>query len=85
MNSQDWWNLASKTMPDLSVYAANCGCKWDTTKAEDAYNAGNATDLWHMFEQLWEDLPDVPSIRYGAFFPLCDLCSEYDSSFKRHA
>ena len=29
-----------------------------------------------MWNDFWFALPDSPSIRHGAFFPLCDLCEE---------
>jgi hypothetical protein len=75
-NQDDWWKSANDTLPRLPEYALENGCDWNVAKAEKAYRDRDWQKLRSMFGKLWADLPDSPSIRYGAFGDLCDLCSE---------
>jgi hypothetical protein len=75
-SQDDWWKSANETLPRLPEYALENGCDWNVAKAELALREKDWRKLSSMFERLWADLPDSPSIRYGAFGDLCDLCSE---------
>jgi hypothetical protein len=73
----DWWNLATDTVPLLPDYARKLGFDFDLGYAKAALSDRSHTVLKRMFEKLWRDLPDTRSIRHYPFGNLCDLCSEY--------
>lgn len=76
----DWIELALKTIPLLPDYLSEFGSiKFDFLESMMAQlvNDANWDDLHKLFEEMWQWLPDTPSIRHRPFFDLCDLCSEY--------
>lgn len=74
---EDWWNGARSMQSQLPDYAAEFGLEWPVEKADSLIKSGDHRSLHSLYEQLWGDLPDSPSIHFHPFGQLCDLCSEY--------
>lgn len=75
-NTQDWIELARKTIPRLNDYSLEFGRRFDEEQATSFLDRGQYISLHGMFSSLWMRLPDSKDIRFGPFFDLCDLCSE---------
>jgi len=73
----DWWAEAQMMQHYLPDYAAHFNLEWPTDEAWKLIEAGDHEKLHSLYEQLWSDLPDSPSIHFHPFGQLCDLCSEY--------
>lgn len=77
---EDWIELAKKTIPLLPDYLNEFG-SIKYVVLDELFARFLADENWdelhNLFEQMWQWLPDSPSIRHRPFFDLCDLCSEY--------
>ena len=76
-NKDDWFMLAAQTIPKLPEYAGEFGLEFPYKDAMKALVNLDHEYLHCLFEKLWSDLPDNPSIQFYPFGDLCDLCSEY--------
>lgn len=80
---EDWWKLANETIPlieDYILVLINNTSNKIPEKIKEAEHYIKDKDhrkLHIWFETLWDALPDRPDIRFGPFFDICDLCSEY--------
>ena len=78
---EDWITLATKIIPDIPAYMANESgqVQPEMVKAEltKLLEAKDWDKLHTCFEEIWDWLPDRPSIRHYPFFDICYLCSEY--------
>lgn len=79
---EDWIELARVTVPLLPEYMSDqLGNRIDPILAENALNQNLIEENWEAlhqkFQDIWEALPDKPSIHRYPFGNLCDLCSEY--------
>lgn len=76
-NQNDWWKLAINTILLLPDYMSEFNLTFDDDRAREFVEHKSHNELWQLFNAAWWDLPDRGDIRYGPFFDLCDLCSEY--------
>lgn len=80
-SKQDWIELARKIIPYIPEYMAEESGQVQPSMVEAELNKLLEIEDWNMlhkrFEEIWNWLPDRPSIRRYPFFDICDLCSEY--------
>lgn len=79
---EHWIQLAKDTVPLLPdyMYDESPGRVDPSMVATELNRLLEAEDwkaLHGRFNEIWEWLPDRPSIRRHPFGDLCDLCSEY--------
>jgi hypothetical protein len=77
---EDWWELATKTVPLLPEYMVENRPNLNYGMIEAELNKHLEAKDWKALhgrlQELYDALPDHASIRYQPFFDLCDLCSE---------
>lgn len=82
-NPSTWWlglgMLSAGFIMEKYPWKMNTEFDMDTF-IKEAY-AENHFKCYQMLEDFWFRLPDNESIRFGPFFLLCDLCSEYSECF----
>ena len=77
---EDWVELAKKTIPLLPEYLDEFRpVQIDVLEdmCAELVEKEDWNELWHLFNNMYNFLPDTPGIRHRPFFDLCDLCSEY--------
>lgn len=77
---EDWWKLATQTIPLLPEYMVEHRPNFQASMIEAELNKHLQAKDWEALhgrlQELWDALPDSPSIHHGPFSNLCDLCSE---------
>ena len=80
----------SKLLEEMQAHIASPEFLAYVEQFPDAYDAAvrttfvsidepgsNATQLGKFYQVMWEELPDNPNIRHGAFFKICDFAEQY--------
>lgn len=76
---EGWVEQAKLLLPCIVVYLSllECYTPGSGYAVNLMLNNGDHESAHRWFNNAWGRLPDHPGIRKGAFFLLCDLCSEY--------
>jgi hypothetical protein len=77
MTLEQWKSLAQTVIPQLEPYAHKFQIYFNSDHTMDLLKQGEYALVHDLLEELWNNLPDSPEIRVGAFYPLCDLCTEF--------